>query len=665
VARRADAAQAFGNKGKGIPISAIPLKAREAMDLARRGDTAGAILRGEEAVADAPRDAGLRMFLGMLHGRQGDLPGALPHLHAAAALMPTDPLPRLELARALAALGQAEEAEAILQGVNPVGPAAASLVRIRATIRQRQGRHREAALLLRTATEHDPRDFESFASLGISLLALGAAESAITALERSLALRPGQPAVQMRLVEAQMAAGRGAQGLAAARARAAAHPRDPLAHVTIARLEDLLGHPDRAETALDAALACDPACIPALLALADLAERDNRVAQLSDLVGRLADAGAGEGETALLRARLACRRGDHGAALAIAQAAPPAFDPGGRARIIGECNDRLGRPQAAFAACAEMNRITAAEVTDAAQAAAAYRDGIVRRTAKVTPEWRSAWAPVTVEDGRDDPVFLFGFPRSGTTLLDTLLMGHPAVTVLEERPALEAACAGLGDIDMLSALDAGAIAAARARYFAAVDALAPDAAGRLLVDKLPLGMLNAAAAHRLFPRARFIFAERHPCDVVLSCFMTRFDPRGGMANMLDLEDAARLYDIALTHWERCRAMLSLDVRTVRYERMIADVARELAPLADFLGLDIDAAMLDHQRTARGRAHIATPSYAQVVEPLYTRALARWEKYRPHMAAVLPLLAPWAKRMGYSCDEHREITTNVPVSVLEC
>lgn len=595
----------------------------------------------------------------MLHARQRDPARALPHLRAAVALIPANPMPRLELARTLAALGQTDEAAAALQGISPVGPVAGELVRVRAAIHQRQGDHHEAASLFRTATERDPRDFESWANLGTSLLALGEAAGAIDALRRSLALRSGQPGVRMRLAEAQAAAGRGAEGLAAARAIAAEHPRDPLAHVTIARLEDLLGAPDLAEAALADALACDAGCVPALLALADLAERGNRVEELAGLVARLKAAGADQADVALLRARLACRQGDHAAALAAARSVPASVDAGRRAQIIGECSDRLGDPAAAFEAFVEMNRVTAAEVGDAGRDAAEYRAMVARRTELVTPEWRAGWADAAVADGRDDPVFLFGFPRSGTTLLDTFLMGHPGALVLEERPALFAACEGLGDLDALPGLDAARIAAARAHYFAAVDAVADDAAGRLVIDKLPLGMVDTAIVHRLFPNARFIFAERHPCDVVLSCFMTRFDPRGGMANFLDLGDAARLYDAALGHWQGCREALPLAVHSVRYERMIADVAGELAPLAEFLGLTLSAEMLDHRRTARARAHIATPSYAQVAEPLYTRALARWEKYRPQMAAVLPLLARWAERMGYSCDERHLSTTNIP------
>ncbi len=594
----------------------------------------------------------------MLHARQRDLARALPHLRAAVSLIPANPLPRLELARALAALGQTEAAEVALQGIDPAGPVAGELVRVRAAIRQRAGDHRAAASLFRAATARDPRDFESWASLGISLLALGDAAGAVDALQHSLALRPAQPGARMRLAEAQAAAGRGAEGLADARAIAADHPRDPLAHVAIARLEDLLGRPERAEAALADALACDPGCIPALLALADLAERGNRVAELPALIGRLKAAGAPPEDLALLRARLACRQGHHAAALVAARSAPATLDAGRRAQIIGECSDRLDDPAGAFEAFAEMNRAAAAEVADAPRAAAAYRAMVERRTATVTPEWRAGWTPAAVGDARDDPVFLFGFPRSGTTLLDTFLMGHPRALVLEERPALFAACEGL-DLDALPQLGAATIAAARAHYFAEIDAFAPDAASRLVIDKLPLGLVDTAIVHRLFPRARFIFVERHPCDVVLSCFMTRFDPRGGMANFLDLGDTARLYDAALSHWRRCREVLPLPVHTVRYERMVADAPGELAPLAGFLGLTLSPEMLDHRRTARERAHIATPSYAQVAEPLYTRALARWERYRPQMAEVLPLLAPWAERLGYSCGERHLSTMNIP------
>jgi tetratricopeptide (TPR) repeat protein len=632
----------YGEQGR----AAIPPKAREAIELARRGELARAILTGEAAVAETPDHPGLRLFIGMLHARRCDLQKALPHLRRASDLVPRDLLPRIELARALIGADRIDEAEDVIAEARVEGPPPAELLRVRALLRQRRGAHGEAAGLYRLLTARDDRDFESWANLGACLLALGDAGGAMDALTRSLALRPDQPAARARLAEAQAAAGRGREGLSAARALAKAAPYDPLIRITIARLEDLLGRPQAAEAALEEALALDPACAPALLALADLLERDNRIDELETLMVKADAIGVPPAETALLRARLLYRRGAFEAALTAAGSAPEAGDGGARAQLIGRIADRLGHHKTAFAAFAEMNRLTAASAAGTARMGEDYRDMIARRIRTTTPMWYENWAAAAPPTLRPPPIFLFGFPRSGTTLLDTMLAGHPGVLVIEEKPVLHAAAEALGGIDRLASLGSDDVERLRARYFSALDAIAPDAAGRLVIDKLPLGIVDTALAHRIFPDARFIFAERHPCDVVLSGFTTRFDPRGGMANFLTLEDAAALYDAVMACWRRCREVFPLDVHTIRYERMIEDPEAELRPLAAFLGLDWDPRLLDHIGSAKARRHIGTPSYAQVAEPLYTRARGRWEYYRDEMAPVLPTLAPWAKRMGY-------------------
>lgn len=615
------------------------------MELARRGDFPSAISTGEAAVRDAPDDGGLRLFIGLLHARQADPRRAVPHLRSAAALIPDHPLPRLELARALIAVDQLDEAEAVVRGTSIAGVAAIELIRLKALIRQRQGDYRNAADFYRVATMKDERDFESWANLGLCLLALGDAGRALVCLKRALALRPDQLALRLKLADAEAAAGQAGRGLEEARAEAEAAPQDPLVRVVIARLEDLSGRPEAAETALEEALALDPACAPALIALAGLLERRNRIEAMGALLMRCDRAGIPKPETALLRARLLYRRGDLDGALAAARSAPDKAEAGARAQLIGQIGDRLGDHTAAFAAFAEMNRRTAAEIADAGRMAERYRATIAALMRLTTPGWYRGWSADRPSSKRAAPVFLVGFPRSGTTLLDTMLMGHPDTLVLEERPVLHTVRESLGSIERLPDLDRAAIDGLRALYFAELDRIVPDAGKRLVIDKVPLGIVDTALIHRIFPDARFIFAERHPCDVVLSCFMTRFDPRGGMANFLDLGDTARLYDLVLGYWWICREVFPLDVHEVRYERIIEDAESILRPLTTFLGLDWSPELTDHCRTASKRAYIATPSYSQVAEPLYTRG--RWERYRDEMAPVLPILAPWAERMGYS------------------
>jgi hypothetical protein len=90
----------------------------------------------------------------------------------------------------------------------------------------------------------------------------------------------------------------------------------------------------------------------------------------------------------------------------------------------------------------------------------------------------------------------------------------------------------------------------------------------------------------------------------------------------------------------------LKVHRVRYERMVEDLEGEMRPLLDFLGLEWSADVLDNRASAAKRDHIRTASYSQVTEPIYRRAAGRWERYRDRMAPALPILAPWAERLGY-------------------
>jgi hypothetical protein len=153
------------------------------------------------------------------------------------------------------------------------------------------------------------------------------------------------------------------------------------------------------------------------------------------------------------------------------------------------------------------------------------------------------------------------------------------------------------------------------------------------------------AIARIFPDAKVIVALRDPRDAVLSAFQQRFGMNPAMAQMLELESAARYYDAAMTLLERCREKLPLSFHQVRYEDVVADLEGAAQGLAAFLGVPFEPAMLDFGATAR-RRDITTPSARQVVEPLYTRSVGRWRAYAQHLAPVLPILAPWAQRLGY-------------------
>ncbi|MBV9558392.1 MAG: sulfotransferase, partial [Pseudolabrys sp.] len=236
----------------------------------------------------------------------------------------------------------------------------------------------------------------------------------------------------------------------------------------------------------------------------------------------------------------------------------------------------------------------------------------------------------------------------GTTLLDTFLMGHPEACVIEEGRMLELATGVLSNsthTDWPSDL----VTQARETYLAELRKHVPPDFTGLVVDKHPLNMLRLAVIYALFPNAKVIFAQRHPCDVVLSGFMQSFQLNHAMASFLDLADAADFYDAAMTMWTRSREAVPQAIHTVVYERLTADPGAELRPALEFLGLDWREEVLDHQSTAARRGSITTASYDQVVQPLNRAPSGRWHRYRKHLDPILPILLPWAERLGYAAD----------------
>jgi hypothetical protein len=281
------------------------------------------------------------------------------------------------------------------------------------------------------------------------------------------------------------------------------------------------------------------------------------------------------------------------------------------------------------------------------QRATTYRQIIATQRDAIGAPWLKRWREPADIDDRASPVFLVGFPRSGTTLLDTMLMGHEGLEVLEEEPTLRNATKFLPDFEGFPQATDAQIRSARDEYFRTAAEAVPLAPGKLLVDKNPLSMNGLPVIARLFPDARIILALRHPCDVVLSCFVTNFRLNVGMANFIRLDTAAELYDLSFSYLERVQEVMPLPMHKIFYENVVADQEGELRSLFDFLSVDWHDDVLDHQATARGRGRIKTASYAQVFEPIYTRSAGRWQNYRQHLEPVLPILEPWVRKFGYT------------------
>lgn len=611
----------------------------EAIRLRRAGNAAAALALAEAHAAPTETGAPFLAIAGLAALEMGDGARALAHLEPLARLRPGDLDIRADLAKALLATGREDEALRLAESAST-----ADLARIAAWIHQQRGAHGPAMAAYARVLEAEPGDAASWNNLGNIHAAAGRFDEAIAAFERAITHRPDEPGMYLNLADVLRQADLAAPRLKVARDVAALAPDNRAAQTELGMAlahNELL---DEAITVLEAAVAKWPDFGESHLELGRLYEATNRTAALAAFLGRL-DPAACPPEAAFLHAWLAQREGRFEDAARHAEAIPATIHPMRRAALIGNIAERRGDAPRAFAAFTEMNAAAMAEAP--ARPGPSYREALEAEMAGWTPEWAARWAPPlppAANPAQRDPIFLVGFPRSGTTLLDTMLMGLPELCVLEERPMTAEVTRLLRGHD-LAALTPEQCLRLRAAYFTSARQHGWDGS-RWLVDKHPLNMARVPLIHRMFPEARFILAERHPADVVLSCFMANFTLNHAMRSFTDLAEAARTYDAVFRAWHRADDLFPVKAHAVRYERLVEDARGELQPLVAWLGLAWNDRMLAHEETAQTRGRVRTASYAQIGERLYTRARGRWHRYVDELAPVMPILAPWAQRMGY-------------------
>ena len=201
------------------------------------------------------------------------------------------------------------------------------------------------------------------------------------------------------------------------------------------------------------------------------------------------------------------------------------------------------------------------------------------------------------------PTFLIGFPRSGTTLLDTILRTHSNIDVLEELAMVNKMTAVFEDtptIAMIEGMDNTAAEIASRFYFAELEKHINVDKKRTVVDKLPLNILHLPLLNQVFPNAKYILALRHPLDCVLSCWMQHFELNPAMANMIELERVVDFYDVAMSILKLSEERYSLDIHRIRYEDLVLDFEENVSNLLNFLDLKWEEDLRNYQETALAR-----------------------------------------------------------------
>ena len=418
---------------------------------------------------------------------------------------------------------------------------------------------------------------------------------------------------------------------------------------------------DMAEAAWRKAVEIDPSRLGEAASLALLLENSNRVAE-SKSVGehvlqsvRRGVRHPGEAELLLALCKVARRQKEYVRGVALLDRID-ALAPTEPQRLFanferGKLMDLLDDPAQAIDAFATGNALAHAQWLKDNPGRNKALGGVDYMIDLVGKGWLREWKPIEALPHHPDVAFLIGFPRSGTTLLNQVLDSHEAIHAIEEKPTVAKIMESVrnmpGDYPQaladLDAFDVGYLRDAYLRATAEHGAVDPS---KLILDKFPMNTNLAGLLHRVFPQARFVFALRHPCDVLLSCFMQSFDLNNTMANFCTLADAVALYVKTMDLWQMYCEQLPLNVHTIRYEDVVDDFDGQTRALCEFLGVAWKSDLREFSTKALARGHINTPSYEQVSRPIYREARFRWERYRDHLAPYLPALQPYIERFGY-------------------
>jgi tetratricopeptide (TPR) repeat protein len=397
---------------------------------------------------------------------------------------------------------------------------------------------------------------------------------------------------------------------------------------------------------------------PELLAdLAEIYERLRRRDEAAALIERALRLNPGSAAARLVHARLEHQAGRPEQAEQLLRSLPPGAQSFLRIRYayeLGHLLDRQGRYDEAMVAFLEAKSLLRPQAERSIAELKIVRARIEHVTRNLSANLFQSWQDVAFQPVRQ-LALLGGHPRSGTTLLEQVLDAHPQIISAEETeifhndayaPLLRGHPDDTAMLDGLAGTTAEQLEQSRRNYFQAMElSLGQPLAGRLLVDKNPSYTFLIPGFVRIFPEARLLIALRDPRDVALSCFMQNLPLNQSGAAFLNLESTAAEYAALMNVWLTLKPLLKNPWCEIRYEDMVADLESVARRTLEFLGVPWDERVLGFDRHAREKT-VRSPTYADVTQPVYKRAVGRWRNYQKYLEPHLEKLEPFVKAFGY-------------------
>ncbi len=574
---------------------------------------------GEKSVLLAPNVSSAHFNLGYARLRQRK-PGAAASFRKALALQPQHPAARDLLRDAclaeglqLAEAGELDAAIALLTSVLP--EAECAKIRMLLGETSLKAKRREAAVAhYRRACELEPGNAVAHACLADAILL-------------------GDPSVPVRR-----------EALEHLRTAVRLDPDFIAARNNLASALHMLGHYDEAIAEYTSVLARSPGQPASVLGMVRTYEATGQLDKAEAILRPWLDRASTNPEIALAYGIMAAHMGERNAAIAALREIMTQARCERETEVVacfklGELLDKEGRYDEAFHYYRHAHTLHPFAYDHEDQA---------RRFGEQIEFFSEARAPRLPRATNRSrlPVFIVGMPRSGTTLVETILASHPDVhgagelgDIFEMRPELaRAAGAGRPYPQFLDTIGVQTLDTLAAKHLAKLESLAPGSAR--VTDKLPHNFVNLGLIDLLFPGARVIHCMRDPLDTCLSIYFQPFIQHHAYAtDLTHLGLYYREYLRLMAHW---RKVLRIPVLDLEYEALVRNPEEQTRRLLAFCELPWDERCLRHHESGRVAS---TFSYDQVRQPIYHRSVARWRRYEKH-------LGPLIEALGDACDPTR-------------
>ena len=582
-----------------------------------------------------------------------------------AALPPADSVrhlvPLVERAMQAHKQGATETAERLCLDVLEMAPDRPGALSVLFEIRRAQGNHTAAEALLRRVVAFDPNNFPATNELALMMMGKGNLGEAEVHARNAVRIAPQNPQAHnlmgMIMTEAQ-------------RPRIGEYhyrqvlelsgTRDPILIANLAWNLKNQGRMEEARTLYEESVAAAPDIKQTLMGWARLEEADREFDAANEKLDKMDALWPDDAGVMLTRSVVFGRQKRNDEALAMLDAVA-AKNPDGKLgpnELLerGRLLDRMGRYDEAFADFLEGKRI-ARELSGHEYLGDVATNLAARLTNFFTSGRLRTLPRASVRTDVAQPIFVLGFPRSGTTLVEQTLTAHPRIDAGDELPlinditnimprmlnspmAYPEALAELWMGDQREGPDN-----LRDWYLQKVEQmgiLTPDSAW--FTDKMPLNETHLGLISLMFPESPLIHVIRHPLDIMVSAISNHFTHGFFCANAL--ETAARHYVTVMDLVQHYRAEMALRYVPIRYEEMVDDQESTVRAMLDFIGEPFDDKCLAFHENRR---YARTASYAQVTEKLYDRSRFRYRHYRKQLEPIIPILQPVIERLGYTVD----------------